>query len=70
MGEVKVGSWLLLLGGTCARKSMVAPITVSSASRYFLTTGVRSAITNNAEEQARRSLETVKVQRAGERKRQ
>jgi len=35
-----------------------------------LTTGVRSAITNRAAEQARRSFETVKVQRVGERKRQ
>jgi hypothetical protein len=54
----------------CARKSMVAPITFSRASRYFFTTGVRSAITNRAEEQARRSLDTLMFQRVGARKRQ
>lgn len=45
-------------------------MTFSSASRYFFTTGVRSAITNSALEQARRSLETVNVHRFGDMKRQ
>lgn len=69
---LKAGSWSgsEFAGGTRARKSIVAPITVSRASRYFLMTGVRSAITNRAEEQARRSFATVKVQSVGDKKRQ
>jgi hypothetical protein len=45
--------------------SIVVLITASRASRYFLTTGVRSAITKRVDEQARRSLETVKVHSEG-----
>lgn len=60
----------MLGGGICDRNSIVAPITVSSASRYFFTTSVLSAMTKSAEEQARRSFETVMVHRVGERKRQ
>ena len=48
-----------------AMNSIVVLITASRASRYFLTTGVRSAITKRVDEQARRSLETVKVHREG-----
>ncbi len=53
------------VGGARAMYSMVALMTVSRASRYFFTPGVRSAMTKRAEEQARRSLETVNAQREG-----